>query len=172
MCAVTPPTTSIMRFAITAPNFGDYFDVRRLAALARDAEQAGWDGFFLWDHLLYGPVPVADPWVALTAIALNTERLRFGTLVTPLPRRDLPKLARETVSLDHLSHGRLTLGVGTGAGPWEWAYLGHVADERVRGAMLERVIRSLIRGCLDVRDQGALEDHFEEVSVCFNAPGL
>jgi alkanesulfonate monooxygenase SsuD/methylene tetrahydromethanopterin reductase-like flavin-dependent oxidoreductase (luciferase family) len=126
-----------MRFAVTVPNFGDYFDVRRLAALARDAEDAGWDGFFLWDHLLYGPVPVADPWVALTAVVLNTERLRLGTLVTPLPRRDLPKLARETVSLDHLSNGRLTLGVGIGTGPWEWAYLGHVADERVRGAMLD-----------------------------------
>src|SRR5438477_8203000 len=122
-----------MRFALTVPNFGDYFDVRLLAALARDAEGAGWDGFFLWDHLLYGPVPVADPWVALTAIALNTERIRFGTLVTPLPRRDLPKLARQTVSLDHLSNGRLTLGVGIGAGTLEWEYLRHVACERGRG---------------------------------------
>jgi alkanesulfonate monooxygenase SsuD/methylene tetrahydromethanopterin reductase-like flavin-dependent oxidoreductase (luciferase family) len=134
-----------MRFGITVPNFGDYFDARLLAALARDAEAAGWDGFFLWDHVLYGPVPVVDPWIALTAIALNTERIRLGTMVTPLPRRHIYKLARETVSLDHLSKGRLIFGVGIGAGAWEWEYLGLPSDLKVRGEMLDEGLELLTK---------------------------
>jgi alkanesulfonate monooxygenase SsuD/methylene tetrahydromethanopterin reductase-like flavin-dependent oxidoreductase (luciferase family) len=135
-----------MQYGISVPNFGAYFDPRLLAALARDAEQAGWDGFFLWDHLLGfypGPVPVVDPWVALAAIALATERVRIGPMVTPLPRRRPTKLARETVSVDHLSGGRLTLGVGIGAMPYEWDYLGEEADLRVRGAMLDEGLEVL-----------------------------
>src|SRR5687768_12960225 len=126
-----------MRFGVSVPNFGAYGDARVLAALARDAEAAGWDGFFIWDHLLFGPVPVVDTWVALTAIALQTERIRIGPMVTPIPRRRLPKLARETVSIDHLSGGRLVLSVGLGGGPWEWEYLGEPSDLRSRASMLD-----------------------------------
>src|SRR5689334_9035085 len=135
-----------MQYGISVPNFGAYFDPRVLAALARDAEQAGWDGFFRWDHMLGcypGPVPVVDPWVALAAIALATERVRIGPMVTPLPRRRPTKLARETVSVDHLSGGRLTLGVGIGAMPWEWEYLGEEPDLRSRGAMLDEGLEVL-----------------------------
>jgi alkanesulfonate monooxygenase SsuD/methylene tetrahydromethanopterin reductase-like flavin-dependent oxidoreductase (luciferase family) len=126
-----------VRFGLTVPNFGDYFDPRVLAALARDAEDAGWDGFFVWDHTVIWPTPIIDPWVALTAIAIATERIRIGPLVTPVPRRRPTKLAREVVSLDHLSNGRVVLGVGIGAGPWEWDYLGEETDLRTRGAMLD-----------------------------------
>jgi alkanesulfonate monooxygenase SsuD/methylene tetrahydromethanopterin reductase-like flavin-dependent oxidoreductase (luciferase family) len=126
-----------LQFGVIIPNFGEYFDPRTLAALARDAEEAGWDGFFLWDHVVAWPTPMVDPWIALSAIALATDRIRLGPLVTPLPRRRPTKLARETVSLDHLSGGRLILGVGIGAGPWEWEYLGEESDLRVRGAMLD-----------------------------------
>jgi alkanesulfonate monooxygenase SsuD/methylene tetrahydromethanopterin reductase-like flavin-dependent oxidoreductase (luciferase family) len=135
-----------VQYGISVPNFGPYFDPRVLAALARDAEQAGWGGFFLWDHILGfypGPVPVVDPWVALAAIALATERVRIGPMVTPLPRRRPTKLARETVSVDHLSGGRLTLGVGIGALPYEWDYLGEEGDLRVRGAMLDEGLEVL-----------------------------
>lgn len=126
-----------MRFGLTVPNFGDYFDPRVLAALARDAEHAGWDGFFVWDHVVAWPTPIVDPWIALSAVAVATERIRIGPLVTPVPRRRPTKLAREVVSLDHLSDGRVILGVGIGAGPWEWDYLGEEADLRTRGAMLD-----------------------------------
>ena len=126
-----------MRFGLTVPNFGDYFDPRVLAALARDAEHAGWDGFFVWDHTVIWPTPTVDPWVALSAIAIATERIRIGPLVTPVPRRRPTKLAREVISLDHLSNGRVILGVGIGAGPWEWDYLGEETDPRTRGAMLD-----------------------------------
>ena len=129
-----------MRYGVSMPNFGEHLDVGIIAALARDAEGAGWDGFFLWDHLLAfspGPVPVVDPWIALTAAALSTRGIRLGPLVTPLPRRRPTTLARQTASLDRLSGGRLILGVGSGALPYEWEYLGEEVDPRVRGAMLD-----------------------------------
>ena len=134
-----------MRFGLTVPNFGDYFDPRVLAALARDAEHAGWDGFFVWDHAVIWPTPIVDPWVALSAIAIATERIRIGPLVTPLPRRRPVKLAREVISLDHLSDGRVILGVGIGAGPWEWDYLGEETDVRTRGAMLDEGLELLAK---------------------------
>src|ERR1700726_1510613 len=122
-----------MYYGIYTPNFGEQTSVRSLATLASEAEQAGWDGFFLWDHILYRAdqsPPMVDPWIALTAMALATERLRIGTTLTPLPRRYPWKLARETVSLDHLSNGRLILGIGLGAPAGaEFAQFGQEADE-------------------------------------------
>ena len=94
-----------MRFGIHVPNFGDFSDLRATAALAREAEACGWDGFFLWDHMQYGKSthhPTVDPWVLLAAIAMQTARIRIGPLVTPLPRRRRWQLAREAVSVDHL----------------------------------------------------------------------
>jgi hypothetical protein len=126
-----------MKYGIVVPLFDAFFDSRLVADLARDAENAGWDGFFVWDHVLLWPTPVADPWITLAAIALNTQRIRLGPMVTPLPRRRPVKLARETITLDHLSHGRLILGVGIGDGPWEWEYLGEERDPKVRGEMLD-----------------------------------
>ena len=88
-----------MRYGIDVPNFGDFGNPRALADLAREAEEAGWDGFFLWDHLQTDqPLPFADPWVALAAMAAQTQRILLGPMVTPLPRRRPWKLARETVS--------------------------------------------------------------------------
>ena len=108
-----------MRHAVYVPPFGTFGDVNLLVDLARAAEQAGWDGFFLWDHLLYADdVPFVDAWIALAAIAAATERIRLGPLITPLPRRRPWKVAREAVTLDHLSGGRLVLGVGLGIDFW------------------------------------------------------
>jgi hypothetical protein len=111
-----------------------------MVELAVTAEHAGWDGFFLWDHIHLGDWagPVLDPWVCLTAAAAATDRITIGTLVTPLPRRRPTKLARETVTLDHLSGGRLILGVGIGWPPdVDFGDLGDSADNRVRGAQLD-----------------------------------
>jgi probable F420-dependent oxidoreductase len=139
-----------VKYAINTPHFGGCGDVRTLASLAHDAESAGWDGFFIWDHVaLDWPDPVVDPAVALTAIALNTERIRFGALVTPLPRRRPWKFARETASLDRLSGGRLIVGVGTGLYKVEFENLGEAADPKTRAAMLDEgleVLTGLWRG--------------------------
>ena len=127
-----------MQYALYLPNFGAQHSARALADLARQAEESGWDGFFLWDHVINEAegVPLVDVWVALTAIAMQTSRLRLGATVTPLPRRRPWKLARETVSLDHLSNGRLTLGVGLGV-PVEFAPFGENSDNKARAAKLD-----------------------------------
>ena len=124
---------------LVVPNYGDYFDPRTLADLAHEAEQSGWDGFFLWDTLWAGVTePMVDPWVALAAIAMRTERIRIGPMVTPLPRRRPWKLARETVSIDHLSGGRLTLGVGLGSPPdTEFEQFGEDGDAKLRAGLLD-----------------------------------
>jgi hypothetical protein len=134
-----------MKYGITIPCFEAFFDVSLVAELARDAEAAGWDGFFVWDHVLLFPLPTADPWIALTAVALNTTTIKLGPLVTPLPRRRPVKLAREIVTLDHLSKGRLIFGVGIGDGPWEFDYLGEETDKKTRGEMLDEGLELLAR---------------------------
>jgi alkanesulfonate monooxygenase SsuD/methylene tetrahydromethanopterin reductase-like flavin-dependent oxidoreductase (luciferase family) len=104
-----------VKFAVNVPNFGAFADPRFFGELAKAADEAGWDGLFVWDHILTtDSIPVADPWVLLAVAATATSRIRLGTMVTPLPRRRPWKVARETVTLDHLSGGRLILGVGIG----------------------------------------------------------
>jgi alkanesulfonate monooxygenase SsuD/methylene tetrahydromethanopterin reductase-like flavin-dependent oxidoreductase (luciferase family) len=109
-----------MQFGVSLPNIGECGDPRVLAEVAREAEEAGWDGVFVWDALAVdsddpGLLPTCDPWIALAAIAERTQRVKLGTLVTPLSRRRPWKVARETASLDILSGGRFVLPVGLGA---------------------------------------------------------
>lgn len=134
------------RRAIYLAPFDDCVDPRLLTQLAVRAEARGWDGFFLWDHVAYSPPvrAVAYPWVALAAIALATSRIRIGPLVTPLSRRRVQKLARETVTLDHLSAGRLTLGVGLGVeNNRELEPYGEVTDPRARAELLDQGLERL-----------------------------
>lgn len=102
-----------MRYGLSLPNFGEFFSPRRLAELARDAEDAGWDGFFLWDHVLAWPVPMVDPWVALAAIAMSAQRMRIGPIVTPLPRRRPVKLARRRCPSTTCQKAAWSLGSGS-----------------------------------------------------------
>jgi alkanesulfonate monooxygenase SsuD/methylene tetrahydromethanopterin reductase-like flavin-dependent oxidoreductase (luciferase family) len=106
-----------VRHALFLPPFGELAEPRVLCDLAVAAEGSGWDGFFLWDHMRrppHDPAEVADPWVCLSAVAAVTSKLRLGPMITPLARRRPQKVARETTTLDHLSGGRLVLGVGLG----------------------------------------------------------
>jgi alkanesulfonate monooxygenase SsuD/methylene tetrahydromethanopterin reductase-like flavin-dependent oxidoreductase (luciferase family) len=143
-----------MRYGVYVPNFGPYADAHMLANLAWEAEEAGWDGFFLWDQVSKTTLtptidPMVDPWVALTAVALRTRTIRLGTLVTPLPRRRPWVLARQTVSLDHLSAGRLILGVGSGGGYFDFEALGEASNPATLAAMLNEgleVLTGLWRG--------------------------
>ncbi len=131
--------------AIFVAPFGELAEPRVLAQLAAESEAAGWDGFFLWDHIVYTDVTrLADPWVAMAAIAAATERVRIGPLVTPTPRRRVQKLARETVSLDRLSGGRLVLGVGIGGNRHgEFEPFGDEPDARERGRRLDADLERL-----------------------------
>lgn len=132
-----------MRYAVSMPNFGDGLDARGVGQLAALAESAGWDGFFLWDHVFAfapGPVDLVEPWVALAVAATRTETIRLGTMVTPLPRRRPLTVARQTASLDRLTGGRVVLGVGIGEMPFEWDYCGEERDLRTRGDMLDEAL--------------------------------
>jgi len=137
-----------MQHALYAPPFGTFGDVGLLVDLARAAEDAGWDGFFLWDHIHYEhDVPFADPWIALTAMAAATQRLRLGPLITPLPRRRPWKVAREAVTLDHLSRGRLVLGVGLGIDFWRefGGFAEPATDDHIRAELLDDGIELITR---------------------------
>ncbi len=136
-----------MNFGIDVPNHSAYSDPRLLIDLACEAEAAGWDGFFIWDHLVRWNdrrIPVVDSWITLAAIAVKTERIRLGPMITPLSRRRPWKLARETVTLDHLSAGRLILGIGLGArSNAEFGAFGDEGDPKVRAAMLDEGLEVL-----------------------------
>ncbi len=135
-----------MHRGIFVAPFDELSDPRLVADLAREAEKAGWDGFFVWDHIRYSaPVEaVSDPWIVLAAIATATDRVRLGPLVTPLARRRVHKLARETVTLDRLSQGRLVLGVGLGGDRHgEFAPFDDPADPVERGRLLDEGLETL-----------------------------
>jgi alkanesulfonate monooxygenase SsuD/methylene tetrahydromethanopterin reductase-like flavin-dependent oxidoreductase (luciferase family) len=122
--------------------FGPLADAEALAGIAARAEDAGWDGLFVWDHVMTEVgVDVADPWISLAAIAVATERLRLGPLVTPLPRRRPWDVARQAATLDRLSGGRAVLGVGLGGdGRRELSAFGEERDPRARAALLDEAL--------------------------------
>ncbi|TAK20606.1 MAG: LLM class flavin-dependent oxidoreductase [Chloroflexota bacterium] len=109
-----------MKFSIHIHNFGLFSDPRVIGQLAKAADDAGWEAVFVADHLQSHwqgeQKPIADPWVAMTVIAMSTTRCKFGPMVTPLSRRRPWQLTSEIVTLDRLSNGRLILGVGSGTG--------------------------------------------------------
>src|SRR3954452_10056652 len=128
--------------------FDELFDPNVVARLAARAEERGWDGFFVWDHIRYSPPAsaVADPWVTLAAIAGATQRLKIGPLVTPLARRRVQKVARETVTLDRLSRGRLVFGAGLGGDRHgEFEPFADASDPRERARLLDSGLEQLIR---------------------------
>jgi alkanesulfonate monooxygenase SsuD/methylene tetrahydromethanopterin reductase-like flavin-dependent oxidoreductase (luciferase family) len=136
-----------MRYSINLPNFGELSDPRTVADLAAAAEAAGWDGFFLWDHINHGGFsgrPFGDPWILLAAAGLATSRIKLGPLVTPVARRRPAKLAREITTLDTLTAGRLILGVGLGAPiDDEFGSFGEPTDLKILGRRLDESLDAL-----------------------------
>lgn len=129
-----------MKYGFVFPNG----DARTAAEYAYQAESVGWDGFFVWE-----PVWGIDAWVALTAAAMRTERIRLGTMITPLSRMRPWKLASETATLDNLSGGRLILSVGLGALDSGFAEFGEVTDRKTRAGLLDEgldILTGLWRG--------------------------
>jgi hypothetical protein len=129
-----------MKYGFVLP----YGDARTAADFAEAAEQAGWDGFFVWE-----PVYGWDAWMLLTAAAMRTRRIRLGTMLTPLSRMRPWKLASEALTLDHLSGGRATLAVGLGAVDTGFENFGEATDRRTRAQLLDeglQIVTSLWRG--------------------------
>ncbi len=123
-----------MQYALAIP---DSINARTLVDLAQEAEAAGWDGIFYWD------AGGTDPWIALTAVAMRTERVRLGTMVTPLPRQHPWKVASEAAALDVLSNGRVILPVGLGV--IEFEKMGVTKDYKVRAKMLDEGLEIISR---------------------------
>src|SRR5438477_8416132 len=128
-------------------NYGFVFpggDARPAAEFAREAEEAGWDGFFVWD-----PGWGVEPWVTLAAAAMLTERIRLGTMLTPVSRRRPWTLAGETATLDRLSNGRVILAVGLGAIDTGFAKFGEETDRKIRAELMDEglaILDGLWRG--------------------------
>ena len=128
-----------MRFAVCAANFGSWSDPHVAVRAAQAAEAAGWEGYFVWDHLafVWGP-PSADPWVTLAAVAAATEGLTLGTAVTPLPRRRPQVVAQQLATLERLNGGRVVLGAGLGGNEKEFTAFGEDFDARRRAKLLDK----------------------------------
>jgi probable F420-dependent oxidoreductase len=133
-----------VKYCLNLPIGGRAAHPRTLAEFAAAAEEAGWDAVFVEDYVVYQnrqDIPTYDPWVALAAMAVATSQIRLGTMVTPAARRRPWKLARETLSLDHLSGGRLILGVGVGD-PEDVTFsaFGEETDVGARARMLDEAL--------------------------------
>ncbi|ACZ42458.1 Luciferase-like monooxygenase [Thermobaculum terrenum ATCC BAA-798] len=138
-----------MRFGVNIPAFDQLSNPKEIARLARMAEDSGWNGFFIWDDLIRDNGPCGDTTVCLAAIAMSTTKISFGPMVIALPRRHPWKVAREAVSLDILSDGRLILGIGLGDPPESYERLGQIGDIKYRARWTDealRVIELLWRG--------------------------
>jgi alkanesulfonate monooxygenase SsuD/methylene tetrahydromethanopterin reductase-like flavin-dependent oxidoreductase (luciferase family) len=134
-----------VRYGVTLPPFYEWSDPRVVMEMAREADDAGWDGFFVWDHVTWDPAwggtpPIADPWLCLAAAATVTSRVLLGPMVTPLVRRRPQQVAREIVTLDQLSGGRAVLGVGLGA---DYDFTAYGEPLVNRGARLDEALAVL-----------------------------
>lgn len=146
---MSPP----LRFAVGLPNVGPFGDAHVILDLAVLAEESGWDGVFIWDHLLYREAtwPVADPWVALSAACSATRRVRLGILVAGLARRRPWQVAKAVSTLDRFSGGRLVLGAGLGSIPEEYERFGEPAEAKVRAQKLDEAL-TVISGLQSGKD--------------------
>lgn len=161
-----------MRLGVTLPNVGMFGDARTLAELAGAAEAAGWDGVFVWDTLHYeaDASAVCDPWIALAAIAMRTERIKIGTMVAAPTRRRPWKLARETTTLDHLSSGRFIFGVGVGDGSDRgFSDFGEERDARKRARLLDESLE-VLQGLWSGQPFSYSGEHYHVTEITFLPP--
>ena len=159
-----------MKHGLFLPPFDGLADVERMADLAVLAEETGWDGFFVWDHLRY-PAPVRDildPYVCLAVMAARTSRITLGPMVTPLNRRRPQVVARQAVSLDRLSKGRLVMGFGIGDDypGGELACFGELTDAVERGRALDEGI-AIFRGLVSGEEVNVTGEFFKAHEVTF-----
>jgi len=134
-------------FGIYIANYGITNDPQDYIELAILSENNGWEGFFLWDHIFLSSnktLPVLDPWIILSALAVKTKRIKLGTTVTPLARRRPWIVAKEVTTLDHLSKGRIILGVGLGNDP-EFSDFGENTNPLIRSEKLDESLH-ILRG--------------------------
>jgi alkanesulfonate monooxygenase SsuD/methylene tetrahydromethanopterin reductase-like flavin-dependent oxidoreductase (luciferase family) len=145
---------------------------RTVAELAREVEEASWDGAFYWDGICVGDMETYDPWVVMAAMAMRTERVRIGAVLTPPARRRPWKLARETVALDHLSGGRLVLPVGLGAlDDGGFTKVGEPTDRKVRAQLLDESL-DILTGLWSGEPFSYAGEHYRLEEMTFSPPPL
>jgi alkanesulfonate monooxygenase SsuD/methylene tetrahydromethanopterin reductase-like flavin-dependent oxidoreductase (luciferase family) len=135
-----------MHYGIVTANLGEYADPRVVVRVAQVAEEAGWEAFFVWDHMgfVWGSAS-SDPWINLSAVAVSTGRLKLGTAITPLARRRPQVVANALGSLDLLSGGRMIFGAGLGGVTEEFTAFGEPGAAKERAAMLDEGLAVLDR---------------------------
>jgi alkanesulfonate monooxygenase SsuD/methylene tetrahydromethanopterin reductase-like flavin-dependent oxidoreductase (luciferase family) len=159
-----------MKYGLVLPLSGIDGDVQRLIDYAHIAEEEGWEGVFLEDYITYwGPpdTPTYDPWLTLAAMALRTRKVRLGITVTPLSRRRPWKLARESITLDHISNGRLILGFGLGdEQDKSFTSFGEVKDPKQRATMLDEGL-DILAGLMSGKPCNYQGNHYRVDEVTF-----
>jgi alkanesulfonate monooxygenase SsuD/methylene tetrahydromethanopterin reductase-like flavin-dependent oxidoreductase (luciferase family) len=158
-----------MNFGLDVATDGEYADPHKLVDLAVVAEQAGWDGFFIWDVLFAHEArdeSIADPWITLAAIAVKTQRIRIGAFLTPLARRRPWQVARQTVTLDHLCQGRLIFGAALGYQPLDFVPFGEEYDTRIRAEKLDEGL-AILKGLWTEDDFNFQGTHYQLKDVTF-----
>ena len=136
-----------VKFGIYIANHGFTSNPQDYIELAKSAEECGWEGFFIWDHVFLPWAPdqdVLDPWSILSAIATQTKKLTLGTTVTPLARRRPMVIAKQAITINKLSNRGFILGVGLG-GTEELKALGDEENPKIRGEMLDESLE-ILRG--------------------------
>jgi alkanesulfonate monooxygenase SsuD/methylene tetrahydromethanopterin reductase-like flavin-dependent oxidoreductase (luciferase family) len=155
-----------VRYGFLIPTGGP----RVVAGLASEVEEAGWDGVFYWDGICVGEVDTYDPWVVMAAMAMRTERVRIGAILTPPARRRPWKLARQTVALDHLSGGRLVLPVGLGAlDDGGFSKVGEPTGRKVRAHLLDESLE-ILTGLWSGEPFSYEGEHYKMEEMTFRPP--
>jgi alkanesulfonate monooxygenase SsuD/methylene tetrahydromethanopterin reductase-like flavin-dependent oxidoreductase (luciferase family) len=152
-----------MQFGLDVPTTGTYADVRVQATLAAEAEAGGWDGFFLWD------VPSGiDPWLALTAVALHTTRIRIGLLALPLARYRPWLVAKRLADLDQLSNGRVICTVGLGEHALTFSSYGEESNSIIRAKKLNEGL-AILTGLWDNETFSFTGEYYQIQQVNFSS---
>jgi alkanesulfonate monooxygenase SsuD/methylene tetrahydromethanopterin reductase-like flavin-dependent oxidoreductase (luciferase family) len=153
-----------MHYAIEVVPFGTYSDPHNILTLSKAAEEAGWEGLFVWDHLGYvSGVPGSDPWVILAAVAATTKTMKIGVEITPIARTRPHVLIQTLVSLDLLSNGRLIFGAGLGHVSEEFSLFGESSDLKSRATKLDEG--------LDILNYFMAGESFSYHGECFTVEG-
>lgn len=148
-------------------------EIHTLLEMAGEAEEAGWDGVFYWDGIaIPGAELMYDPWIVLAGMALRTSRVRIGAILTPLSRRRPWKVARETLSIDHLSHGRLVVPVGLGAlDDGGFGKVGEATDRRTRAQLLDEGL-AILTGLWSGKPFRFQGSHYRLEEMTFTPPPI
>ena len=160
--------SSNTKYGIALIQFNEFSDPNLVIEFAIEAEQAGWDGIFLCDHLYYSREPInsiSETWVLLSAIAAKTQTLKLGTYVSPLPKYHPWQLAKITATLDVLSNGRLILGLGIGGPEVEYEAFGEKYDTKILAEKLEESL-DILQGLWSGQPFSYSGKHYSFENVC------